>query len=210
MTDARTRLVEALASRPRRTLEHPRRAAVLVPVIDDGGPLRLLLTRRTEDLPTHKGHVAFPGGGVQPDDASLEAAALREAHEEVGLPAEACEVLGLLDDMPTVNFSMAVTPVVAWVRALPPLRADPREVARVFEVPLEAMRDPSKWTVKHMDSAGRGWPVYYFPWDGEMLWGLSAYVALALMDLSPVGAPFQLPHIDGSKLQRALNDRADG
>jgi hypothetical protein len=71
------------------------------------------------------------------------------------------------------------------------------------------MRDPAKWTVKHMDSAGRGWPVYYFPWDGEVLWGLSAYVALALMELSPLGAPFQLPHIDGSKLQRALSDSAD-
>ena len=168
-----------------------------------------MLTRRTEDLPTHKGHVAFPGGGVHADDASIEAAALREAFEEVGLPAAACDVLGLLDDMPTVNFSMAVTPVVAWVRALPPLCVDPREVARVFELPLEAMRDPAKWTVKHMDSAGRGWPVYYFPWDGEVLWGLSAYVALALMELSPLGAPFQLPHIDGSKLQRALSDSAD-
>ena len=73
-------LTAALRARPRRILEHARRAAVLVPVIDDGGPLRLLLTRRTEDTPTHKGQVAFPGGGLEPGDADVVAAALREAH----------------------------------------------------------------------------------------------------------------------------------
>ena len=127
-------LQSALRSRPRRVLEHRRRAAVLVPVIDDGGPLRSLLTRRTEDTPTHKGQVAFPGGGLAPGDADAVAAALREAEEEVGLGRDAVEVIGLLDDFPTVNWASVVTPVVARVRHLPTLTADPREVARQIGV----------------------------------------------------------------------------
>jgi 8-oxo-dGTP pyrophosphatase MutT (NUDIX family) len=197
-----------LQLRTRRVLEHTRRAAVLVPVIDDGGPLRLLLTRRTEEIPTHKGQVAFPGGGVQASDESVEAAALREAEEEVGLPASACEVLGRLDDLPTVNFGMSVTPVVARIRRLPPLRLDPREVARAFEVPLDALRDPARWTMNLVQRGERQWPVYFFPWDGETLWGLSAYVTLSLLELGPLGSPYAVPAIEGA-LDLAAADRPD-
>src|SRR5205809_7526270 len=94
-------LRERLSRRARRRLERPQRAAVLVPIVDDGGPLRLLLTRRTEDLPTHAGQVAFPGGLVEPGEEDPANTALREAEEEVGLPKGAVEVLGLLDDFPT-------------------------------------------------------------------------------------------------------------
>ena len=186
-------LAAALAARSRRQLEHRRRAAVLVPVIDDGGPLRLLLTRRTEDTPTHKGQVAFPGGGMSADDADIVEAALREAEEEVGLDRSAVEVLGLLDDFPTINWQSVVTPVVARVRSTSQLKADPREVARIFEVPFDALRVPERWDVKLVQRQGLEWPVYFFPWDGEMLWGLSAYITLALMANTPEGSPHVMP-----------------
>ena len=188
-------LKNALGSRPRRVLEHERRAAVLVPVIDDGGPLRLLLTRRTEDTPTHKGQVAFPGGGLAAGDADAVAAALREAEEEVGLGRDAVEVLGLLDDFPTVNWASVVTPVVARVRRLPTLTADPREVARIFEVPLTSLREPDRWRIQSVERQGISWPVFFFPWDGETLWGLSAYITMSLLAETPDGAPHPMPEV---------------
>lgn len=188
-------LAANLVARPRKTLDHERRAAVLVPIIDDGGPLRLLLTRRTEDTPTHKGHVAFPGGGLGPDDAHAVAAALREAEEEIGLTPACVEVLGLLDDLPTVNWGSVVTPVVGRVRRLPPLRPDPREVARIFEIPLDALGVPEAWRVQQVHRWGATWPMYAFEWDGELLWGLSAYVTMGLLDRGPHGAPHPLPAV---------------
>jgi 8-oxo-dGTP pyrophosphatase MutT (NUDIX family) len=183
----------ALAARQRRQLDRPRRAAVLVPVIDDGGPLRLLLTRRTEDLATHKGHVAFPGGMADPGDRDAVDTALREAEEEIGLPRDAVEILGVLDDFPTVTDLVAVTPVVGRVVRLPELRPQPGEVARIFSIPFDALQRPEGWEVKSYTRGDVTWPVFFFPYDGEMLWGLSAYIALHLLDAGGLGPPFPLP-----------------
>jgi 8-oxo-dGTP pyrophosphatase MutT (NUDIX family) len=183
----------ALAARRRRHLERPRRAAVLVPVIDDGGPLRLLLTRRTEALATHKGHVAFPGGMADPGDVDAVDTALREAEEEIALPRSAVEILGVLDDFPTVTDGVAVTPVVGRILRLPPLIPQPEEVARIFTIPFDVLRRPDGWEVKQYTRGDVTWPVYFFPYDGETLWGLSAYIALHLLDAGGLGAPFPLP-----------------
>ena len=169
-----------------------RRAAVLVVLITDGEE-RLLLTRRTDGLPTHKGQVAFPGGGWEAGDVDAIAAALREAEEEVGLRASAVEVLGLLDDLPTVHGDVAVTPVVARVSRLPALRAEPGEVARIFTIPLSVLRDPGRWRSEMKRFQGRDVPIFYLEHDGEVLWGLSAYVALQLLTLHPGGPPFPVP-----------------
>ena len=144
--------------------------------------------------------MAFPGGGFSPSDADATAAALREAEEEIGLPPGESEVLGWLDDFPTVNFQSVVTPVVARVRRLPALRADPREVARIFEVPLSDLAQVDRWTVQEVERDGIRWPVFYFPWDGEMLWGLSAYVTLSLLALTPSGSPHPLPALPLDRL----------
>jgi 8-oxo-dGTP pyrophosphatase MutT (NUDIX family) len=188
-------LASALEKRPRRALDRHAHAAILVPIVDDGGPLRLILTRRTEALPTHAGQVAFPGGGIDPRDAGPVETALREAEEEIALPRDRPEVVGLLDDFPTVTDEMRVTPVVARLPGVPPLKPDPREVARIFDIPLEPLTDPKRWVVRDFEKDGRIWPVYFFDHDGETLWGLSAYVVLHLLDLSNLPAPFPLPKV---------------
>lgn len=186
-------LRQTLETRPRRALSCPRHAAVLVPVIDDGQGLRVLLTRRTEALPTHKGQVAFPGGTVDPGDASVIHTALREAQEEIGLPPEAVEVLGPLDDFLTIYGDMAVTPILGRLGHVPPLTPEPGEVARIFEIPWSVLQDAQSWRVEQMHRLGRDWPVYFCDYDDETLWGLSAYIALHLLSLTPQGAPHQLP-----------------
>jgi len=185
-------LRERLQHRPRRTLGRPRRAAVLVPIVDDGGPLRLLLTRRTEDLPTHAGQVAFPGGLVEPGEEDPANTALREAEEEVGLPKGAVEVLGLLDDFPTRTDTVAVTPVVGVLRRLPPLRPLATEVARIFDIPIHDLTLADRWTWREEPRGDRRLRIYYFLHEGETLWGLSARIVLHLLEVSDLGSPVPL------------------
>ena len=107
---------QRLQERTRVDLSGARRAAVLVPLIGAEDELALLLTRRTEAVSTHRGQVAFPGGRVEPHDAGPEDTALREAEEEVALHRGHVDILGLLDDMPTVTMDTMVTPVVGQNR----------------------------------------------------------------------------------------------
>jgi 8-oxo-dGTP pyrophosphatase MutT (NUDIX family) len=185
-------LSERLGRRPRRTVGRPQRAAVLVPIVDDGGPLRLLLTRRTEDLPTHAGQVAFPGGLVEPGEEDPVNTALREAEEEVGLPKGAVQVLGLLDDFPTSTDAVAVTPVVGVLRRVPPLRALAAEVARIFDIPIHDLMQADRWTWREEPRGERRLRIYYFLHEGETLWGLSARIVLHLLEVSDLGSPVPL------------------
>ena len=143
----RFRAAAAAAPRP---LDAPgfRPAAVLVPLLRRPDGPTLLFTLRTETVPHHKGEISFPGGGRAEGEAAV-AAALREAQEEVGLPAASVEVLGALDDLPSI-WGYAVTPVVAAVADPPPgFEAQPGEVVEPFEIPLARLLAPgvrrSEW-----------------------------------------------------------------
>ena len=113
--------------------------------------------------------------------------------EEVSLPADAVEILGRLDDFPTVTGDMVVTPIVGWITELPELVAAPDEVARIFSIPISALMERDRWVIKEWERNGTMFPVYYFDWDGETLWGLSAYITLQLLALLPEGPPLTLP-----------------
>jgi 8-oxo-dGTP pyrophosphatase MutT (NUDIX family) len=178
------KLRATLARRERGALERRARAAVLVPILDDQGPLRLLLTRRTHELPTHQGQVAFPGGHVHAADRDIVGTALREAEEEIGLAPDRVEVLGLLDDFLTHDGAVAVTPIVGRVAALPVLSPRPGEVARVFAIPVADLADPARWAMKAMVPVPGAAPVRVFHHDGEILWGLSARVVAHLLLLA--------------------------
>ncbi|HKB08478.1 MAG TPA: CoA pyrophosphatase [Candidatus Polarisedimenticolia bacterium] len=185
-------LRDRLAERRRRVLERSRRAAVLVPIVEDGGALRLILTRRTDDLPTHAGQVAFPGGLMEPGEVDPARTALREAEEEIGLPADAVDVLGRLDDFPTRTDEVAVTPVVGLLRAVPPLRARAAEVARIFDIPIADLAQAGRWTWREERRGERRLTIYYFEHQGETLWGLSARIVLHLLEVSELGSPVPL------------------
>jgi 8-oxo-dGTP pyrophosphatase MutT (NUDIX family) len=119
----------------------PAQAAVLVPIVMRVEPT-VLLTLRTTHLSTHSGQIAFPGGRVDESDADVVAAALREAHEEVGLAPEFIEVLGQLPVYVTGS-AFHVTPVVALVSPGFELHPNAFEVADVFEVPLHFLMNPA-------------------------------------------------------------------
>jgi 8-oxo-dGTP pyrophosphatase MutT (NUDIX family) len=160
----------------------PADASVLVPLVQRAHGLQVLLTRRTAHLRDHAGQISFPGGRVEPHDADAAAAALREAHEEVGLAPARVEVIGRLPAYTTIT-AFRVTPVVALVQPPLDLAPDPFEVAEAFEVPLEFLMTPANHCRHRFDFEGGARQFLSMPWrstgpDGEpreyFIWGATA------------------------------------
>ena len=165
-------------------------AAVLVPLLKAPYGLEgklawhLLLTRRSDRLSEHRGQVAFPGGRCDPSDISPEATALREAYEEIGLDPTQVKVLGQLTNMWTIT-NYSITPVVAVITWPFQIRLAVHEVSRVFTIPLAWLADPSHLEIRQrtipspysLRIKSENHPVMYFqPYDGEILWGVSAEI----------------------------------
>ena len=154
-------------------------AAVLVPVVNRDEGLTMLLTQRSADLPNHPGQISFPGGRVEPEDASLADAALREATEEVGLPRERVAILGELPHYETVT-GFRVTPVVGWVEPPFSLVPDPTEVADVFEVPLAFLLDPANQQRVFRMQGTRRRDYWAIPYGERYIWGATAAMLMIL------------------------------
>ncbi len=158
-----------------------RDAAVLMPIIETPAGARVILTKRSAMLKHHPGQVAFPGGKVDDTDASPEAAALRESHEEIGLDPGAVEILGRLPAHETVT-SYTITPFVGRIRA--PFTPVPEEgeVAEVFSVPLTFLMSPSSYRVERRHWRGV-WRAYYTaPYGPYYIWGATARMLKGLAD----------------------------
>ncbi|MGE5649009.1 CoA pyrophosphatase [Noviherbaspirillum sp. UKPF54] len=153
----------------------PTPASVLLPIIARDGGLTLLLTQRTAHLNDHAGQVSLPGGRMDEIDTSAIETALRETEEEVGLHRRHIEVLGTLPDYIT-GTGFRVTPVVSLVQPPFELRADPFEVAEIFEVPLAFLMNGmnhQRRAVDLPDGAGRR-TFYAMPYERFFIWGATA------------------------------------
>ena len=151
-----------------------RAASVLVPLVNRPAGVTVLLTQRTEDMPSHAGQVAFPGGRRQDEDADAVATALRETEEEVGLARSFVDVVGSVDLYRT-GTGFEITPVVGIVSPGFITRADPREVADVFEVPLGHFLDERNHRIDSRTVASGLQRRYYaMPYEGRYIWGATA------------------------------------
>ncbi len=151
----------------------PTRASVLVPLVQRAGGLTILFTERTAHLSSHAGQISFPGGRHESSDASPIDTALRETEEEVGLARRHVDVLGLLPEYHT-GTGYRVTPVVALVAPPFELRADPAEVAEIFEVPLAFLMDGlNHQRLSTMLPDGRR-SFYAMPYERFYIWGATA------------------------------------
>jgi len=155
--------------------EGVRRYSAVLVLFGEGlqGP-DVLLIERAATLRSHAGQPAFPGGALDPEDDGPVGAALREAHEEVGLDLSGVHVLGTLPDLWLPPSGFVVTPVIAWWRVPSPVRVvDPAEVASVVRVPLARLTDPERrLQVRHPS----GWTGPAFDTDGLLVWGFTAGV----------------------------------
>jgi 8-oxo-dGTP pyrophosphatase MutT (NUDIX family) len=147
-------------------------AAVLVPVVARAEPT-VLLTLRTPDLSSHSGQIAFPGGKIDPTDASPLAAALREAEEEIGLDARFIDPIGYLDLYLTFS-GFRILPLVARVEPAYALTINPSEVADAFEVPLDFLMHPGNHQRHKRDWKGIERQYYAMPFQDRYIWGVTA------------------------------------
>lgn len=151
----------------------PTPASVLVPLVEREYGLSLLLTMRTAHLHDHAGQIAFPGGRAEHFDLDAVDTALRETQEEIGLHRQHIDVLGTLPLYHT-GTGYAVTPVVALVAPPFELKADPFEVAEIFEVPLAFLMDGARHERRAVALAGANRTFYAMPYEQYFIWGATA------------------------------------
>ena len=160
-------------------------AAVLVPLMWQEDQWHLLFTRRTDRVESHKGQVSFPGGACDEGESTAEQTALREAREEIGIPASDVRVLGRLTNLITIS-SYRVTPVVGVIRWPNVFRVESAEVARVFTIPLAWLAERSnRW--EFVVPVGNRSLIAFHPYDGELLWGATARMTVQFLRVLDLG-----------------------
>lgn len=158
-----------------------RDAAVLIPIVDRGPEATVLLTKRAETLRDHTGQVAFPGGKIDATDASAEAAALREAFEEISLGSEFIEVVGRMPDY-VAGSGYRIAPILSVVRPDFHLTLNRDEVDTAFEVPLSFLMDPANHRRDSRFWNDLEWFFYEMPYDGNRIWGVTAGIIRTLYE----------------------------
>jgi 8-oxo-dGTP pyrophosphatase MutT (NUDIX family) len=148
-------------------------AAVLVPLVNRAGRVRVLFTQRTPHLEDHASQISFPGGRVETEDAGREETALRETEEEIGLARARVTVLGRLPNY-EIPSGFRVAPVVGWIEPPFTLKPDPFEVAEVFEAPLEHFLDVNNYQRRDFHFRGRHRHYVAVPYEGRYIWGATA------------------------------------
>lgn len=151
---------------------HP--AAVLVPLVERPDGLSVLLTRRADNLRSHSGQIALPGGRSEPGEAPWETA-LREAEEEIGLDPGLVRIAGLGDSFESGS-GYAITPVVGFVTPAFTLKAQESEVAEIFETPFAFLMDPLNHEQRSGEFDGRERHFYAITHNDRVIWGLTAWI----------------------------------
>jgi 8-oxo-dGTP pyrophosphatase MutT (NUDIX family) len=158
-------------------------AAVLIPIQERPDGEYLVLTKRGDNMPTHKGQIAFPGGRMHVGDTDLVATALRESHEEIGIVPEHVRVLGRLDEF-TAGYGIVVTPVVGVIPPQYDFCVDPAETSAIASVPIRSLMEPGTY-IKNAHLSPGGHPSYHFyvnnGWD---VWGVTARILVQFLELA--------------------------
>lgn len=169
------RIADILARRRRRKVdgEDLISCAVLIPLFARHGQYHLLFTERSDEVYSHKGQVCFPGGKQEPTDSTLLETALREIEEEIDLKAKDVQILGELDDIPTITTNYVISPFVGLIPHPYPFKVDKREIREVFSVPLSFLTDEANF---RRDT-------WSYEYEGHIIWGATVRIVRQLVDL---------------------------
>ncbi|MHA7855959.1 NUDIX hydrolase [Marinobacter shengliensis] len=161
-------------------LDYPE-AGILVPITDNERDPEMIFTLRSSNLKTHRGQVAYPGGKRDPDDASLIATALRETHEEIGLPPDQVKVIAPLSQVMSLH-RILVTPYVGVVPGDHPLEPNPHEIESVFRVPISWLLEDRRERTDTLSFLNSILYVPCYRWQQYQIWGLSAVVLVDFLN----------------------------
>lgn len=183
--EMKQKLKQALSNRDRLCLIDQTliSAAVLIPVFVKNGEYWLLLTKRTNTLRDHKGQISFPGGRCEKSDESSLETALREASEEIGLSPQSVEILGPLDDRPTMHTNYLITPYIGMIPWPVELKLDPVEVAEIITLPVSALLQ--KEALRQADDPANDGTSdgYFYYYDKRIIWGATARILTQFLEI---------------------------
>lgn len=155
-------------------LESFKPAAVLIPILIQGGPPRLVFTVRSSEVEHHKNQISFPGGHQDPGE-DLESTALRETHEEVGIKPEAVRILGRLGDIYTIS-NFRVTPFVGWINREVELVGSPRETELILQAPVDELLNPSIHREDQGEWRNERHRFHFYHWRSHTIWGATGLI----------------------------------
>jgi 8-oxo-dGTP pyrophosphatase MutT (NUDIX family) len=156
-------------------------AAVLVPLFNDGKELHILFTRRSEKVFHHKGQISFPGGRPNKNETDLQQTALRESWEEIGLKPEDVQVIGELDDTPTISTGFNISPFVGIIPYPYSFKLNKAETTALLDIPLSVLLDDSAFLQDAVDSKGITQAAYVY--QSQTIWGATARIVKQLIDI---------------------------
>jgi len=157
-------------------------AAVLIPIVERNNGLKVILTKRSNNLKQHPGQVSFPGGKSEKTDKSLVATALRETKEEIGINNKNVEILGQLSKHVTIT-GFKITPFIGKIKTGFSTKIQTSEVSEIFEVPLSYLSNPKNFRVESVKWKGKKRFFYSIPYGPYYIWGATARILKNLADL---------------------------
>ncbi len=176
-------------------------AAVLIPVTRSETSPEIILTRRSRRLNTHKGEVAFPGGKRDQEDSDLSHTALRESHEEIGLPADQVDLLGSTGEVVS-GLGIKVTPFVGVIDPDVELIANPYELDRIFRVPLNFLLDKDQLQRDKLNFRNGTFYAPVWQFEEYRIWGLTAIMLVEFLNVTlNANIPLDVPHLFGERFQ---------
>ena len=158
-----------------------RTASVLLPLIALDSGWHILYTKRKETLLHHRGQISFPGGMAEASDSSAMQTALRETEEELGVPSDTVHLLGRMQEFITIH-NMVIHPFVGILHWPQELHVSKDEVSKIIIMPVNWLVDPAHYVIREYN--GHPDVVFYKPFDGEILWGITARITKDFMDIS--------------------------
>lgn len=151
-------------------------AAVLIPIFLKNGEYHILFTKRTDLVKTHKGEICFPGGHYEPEDITMLATALRETHEEVGIPPWDIQMAGELDSTVNASSGYIITSFVGFIPYPHTLKLEVQEIVEALEVPVSFLLDPNNLKEEMWNRNGRQFLVQFYNYHDRIIWGATGRI----------------------------------